>query len=49
MHKSELQDTSPELLEQVLTTNLLGSIYGARAALQASHPPSGHFAVFHKG
>ncbi|EIE25018.1 NAD(P)-binding protein [Coccomyxa subellipsoidea C-169] len=34
VHKSELQETSPEVLEQVLATNLLGSIYGARAALQ---------------
>ncbi len=39
MHKSELQETSPEVLEQVLATNLLGSIYGARAALQVTHRP----------
>ncbi|BDA41255.1 Chlorophyll(ide) b reductase NOL, chloroplastic [Coccomyxa sp. Obi] len=33
-HKKELQDTEPEVIEEVLATNLLGSIYGARAALK---------------
>ena len=34
IHKAKLQDTDPGELKRVLNTNLLGSIYGARAALQ---------------
>lgn len=34
MHKSKLEDTDPQVLKDVLDTNLLGSIFGARAALQ---------------
>lgn len=37
-HKSKLQNTAPAEVKEVLDTNLLGSIYGARAALKVSHP-----------
>lgn len=35
-HRATLQHTDTEELRRILDTNLLGSIFGARAALQAS-------------
>ena len=41
-HKATLQHTDAEELRRIIDTNLLGSIFGARAALQASRARPAH-------